>query len=274
MPTRSVALSLCLAMLALAGCTSSPVSLPDGVELSVFQNRSDYATRTLVIGVANGSPEPITVTRVEFSSPRFDGTAVWDRGTDLRAGGQVDLRVPLPVSVCGVAGAPSIRIIFTTASGLDGAATVTPDDPRDRLDEISREECLVEEVARLATITVGDDVDWAAGAHAPASVSIDVAPTGAAGELTVTAVRQTVLLALVDDNNARVPSLPHAGTVRFVPSRCDPHAVAEDKLGTVFPVEVSVDGTAGTISVGTISVAASDDTRVEIYDYIADFCGY
>lgn len=265
MPTRSALVFVVLAMLSLAGCTQPSDSLPEGVEISVFQNRSDYSTRTLVIGVANGSAGPLELERVEFSSPRFDATAVWDRGTTVRAGGQVDLRVPLPVSVCGVSGAPSIRVIFTTTSGMDGAATVIPVDSRDRLDEISREECLVDDVARLAAITVAKKVEWAAGAHAPAVVRLDVEPTGAAGDLSIDAVHQTVLLSLVDGN----PSGPNPDELRIVPARCDPHAVAEDKLGTVFAVDVTVDGTSG-----TISVAADDDTRVEIYDYIADYCGY
>jgi len=260
MPTRSALVTLLLATLALAGCSTPLDTLPEGVEILVFQNRSDYSTRTLVIGVVNGSTEPLELDRVEFSSPRFDDTAVWDRGTTVRAGGQVDLRVPLPVSVCGVSGAPSIRVMFTTASGMDGAATVTPVDSRDRLDEISREECLVKDVARLASITISRDVDWAAGAHAPATVRLEVERTDAAGDLTIDAVHQTVLLSLVDAN----PDAP-----KFVPARCDPHAVAEDKLGTVFAVDVTVDGTSG-----TISVAADDETRVEIYDYIADYCGY
>ena len=270
MPTRSVLVTVLLATLALAGCSASLDTeldtLPDGVEVSVFQNRSDYSTRTLVIGVANGSPEPLELERVEFSSPRFDDTAVWDRGTTVRAGGQVDLRVPLPVSVCGVSGAPSIRVSFTTSTGMDGAATITPVDSRDRLDQISREECLIEDVARLASITISRDVDWTPGAHAPATVRLEVERTDAAGDLSIDAVHQTVLLSLVD--GAPVAHVDTT-TLSFVPSRCDPHAVAEDKLGTVFPVDVTVDGTSG-----TISVAASDETRVEIYDFIADYCGY
>jgi len=268
MPTRSALVTVVLATLALAGCSASLDTeldtLPDGVEVSVFQNRSDYSTRTLVIGVANGGSEPLDLERVEFSSPRFDDTAVWDRGTTVRAGGQVDLRVPLPATVCGVSGAPSIRVIFTTSTGMDGAATITPVDSRDRLDQITREECLIEDVARLASITISRDVDWTPGAHAPATVRLEVERTDAAGDLSIDAVHQTVLLSLVDAAPAS-----NADTLSFVPSRCDPHAVAEDKLGTVFAVDVTVDGTSG-----TISVAASDETRVEIYDYIADYCGY
>ena len=49
---------------------------------------------------------------------------------------------------------------------------------------------------------------------------------------------------------------PLAVHLPLVPLRCDPHAVQEDKRGTVFTLEVEVDG-----EPGEIELAASEDMR-------------
>jgi hypothetical protein len=266
----------------LTACAPTNAQLPDGVQISVFQNRSDYASRTLVIGVVNTTDAPLHLDRAEFSSPRFSDASVWERGTTLRPGAQVDLRVPLAETVCGVESAPTVTLGFTI-DGVAGSATVVPVDDRGRLDEINREECLDDAVADAARLRIAESVTWRPGAHEPATVELDVAPeNGSTASLLIVSVAQTVLLALVDGSGERVDSLPVGVEVTadgasatsvllsFVPSRCDPHAVAEDKLGTLFPLEVRIDGG----EPGTIYVAASDDTKVQIYDYIADYCGY
>ena len=59
-------------------------------------------------------------------------------------------------------------------------------------------------------------------------------------------------------------------TVRFVPNRCDPHAVLEDKRGTFLPLRVRDE--AG--SEGIVFVGVTDAVRGEIYDWVNDYCGY
>jgi len=58
-----------------------------------------------------------------------------------------------------------------------------------------------------------------------------------------------------------------AVTLTLVPARCDPHAVAEDKRGTVFPLRVSVDGTSG-----TVYVAADAEVKAALYDFVRAAC--
>ena len=57
--------------------------------------------------------------------------------------------------------------------------------------------------------------------------------------------------------------------VPIVPLRCDPHAVMEDKRGTVFNVLVDVDGASG-----VVEVAAPEAMRGEILRWVADWCGF
>ena len=275
------ALLALILVVALAGCSPAAPELPDGVEATVFQNRSDYSTRTLVIGIINRSDAALTLTDATYASPSFTEVMRWERGTTLRAGAQVDLRVPLATVDCSATSADgTVSLGFLNADGTPGTALLKAVDTRARIPEIVRSECLGEIVAEVAGVSVAPGIDWTPGATAPATIRIDVQPVpGATGTLTIGDVHQTVLLALVDGTGARVESVPFDLAMRggdaatsihlsFEPSRCDPHAVAEDKRGTFFPLDVSVDDA----EPGLLYVAADDDTRGEIYEYIADYC--
>ena len=57
--------------------------------------------------------------------------------------------------------------------------------------------------------------------------------------------------------------------VPLVPLRCDPHAVMEDKRGTIFDVTVAFDGASG-----VVEVAAPAEVKGEILAWVADWCGF
>ena len=57
--------------------------------------------------------------------------------------------------------------------------------------------------------------------------------------------------------------------VPLVPFRCDPHAVQEDKRGTIFAVRVEVAG-----ELGDIDVFVGDELRGRILSWVVDWCGY
>ena len=274
-------LAAAIAVVALAGCAPSPAALPDGVTVSVFQNRFDYSTRTLQLKVANGTGSAITVTRAVFESTRFSQPAVWDRPQRIPAGGARDLAVRLPDPVCdGGTPADSVTLSFTLDDGTSGTAAVEPVDEQARLDTINDEDCLTASVAAVATIDPVGGLHWMPGAHSPATLELAVLPTGADGELTIVEAKGTVLLSLADGGGAPVTTLPVNATISagvgparipllLVPHRCDPHAVEEDKRGTFFPLEVSThDGRSG-----TVYVAVDDDVRRALYEFYADYCG-
>jgi hypothetical protein len=52
------------------------------------------------------------------------------------------------------------------------------------------------------------------------------------------------------------------------PARCDPHAVAEDKVGTLLPLRVRVGGREG-----VLKVDAGGLLRGHIYDFVTSACG-
>jgi hypothetical protein len=53
------------------------------------------------------------------------------------------------------------------------------------------------------------------------------------------------------------------------PARCDPHAVAEDKVGTLLPLRVRVGGREGVLKIG-----AGGLLRGRIYDFVTSACGH
>jgi len=266
----------------LAGCAGpAPASLPDGVTVSVFQNRFDYSQRVLELKVSNSTDTPFTVTSASFVSTRFATPAVWDKPQEIPDGAARDLKVQLAEPVCdSTAPKDSVKIAFTLDDGTSGTATVTPTDEQGRVDAINVEDCLGVSVATIASITPPAQVQWTPGAHEPAELDISVVPTGAAGSFTIHAAKGTVLLSLIDESSGepydmkldRVVDAKAGASViplELVPPRCDPHAIEEDKRGTFFPLDVETsDGRSG-----TIYIAVSDEVRRSLYEFYADYCG-
>ncbi len=273
--------SLVLVTVALTvGCSPAVATLPTEVTVSVFQNRFDYSLRQLELKVSNGTDAPLTVTRAALDSSRFATPAVWDRPQVVPAGAARDLRVQLTEPVCGEPVEDSVVLEFTLDDGRTGTATLVPSDETGRLDAINAEDCLGEAVAAIATIAAADAVEWMPGARAPATLDLIVTPTGAPGTLTVNFAKGTVLLSLVDATGVEVYDLPvdelfdsgsGPGVIRLsiIPARCDPHAVAEDKRGTFFPLEVETSLGAA----GRIYVPVSDEVRSSLYEFFGDYCG-
>ena len=68
---------------------------------------------------------------------------------------------------------------------------------------------------------------------------------------------------------AGATSTPTSVHLPLVPLRCDPHAVREDKRGTIFTLEVRVGG-----ELGEIELAASEDMRGSILTWVSNWCGF
>jgi len=277
---RPLALAAVLA-LGLDGCAPAAPELPAGVAVSAFQTRPDYGIRQLELKVANDSEAPITVLAVELHSSRFATPVRFDRPQRVPVGSARDLPVSLSEPTC-LEGAPVDEVVveFQLEDGRTGTATL-PIDDTSTLERITEEDCLAVAVAEHAAIAGPAEAVWTPGAHGPAVLDFTVTPTGAAGGLVISAVRSTVLLSLADEQGAAIyeqsvdlavdaASADGVIRVRVLPARCDPHAVAEDKRGTFFPVDVAIEGGPS----GTIDVPVSDAVRASLYDYVGDWCGF
>ncbi|MCT9819675.1 hypothetical protein N3K63_05170 [Microbacterium sp. W1N] len=272
--------------LLLAGCAATPADsaaaareLPAGMSAELIQLRSDVAARQAEVRIVNGTGEPIEVGAVSVADPRFRAPAerVVDRTSTLAPGATVDVRVQLGAAACGVAAEPAATLTLRGARGDEPFAAVVPiAEAIPFLAALHERECVQEGAERSADIALG--VFTPSDAGAPAALELQVAPRPGDGVLRITGIRETNLLTFdgvvggalaldIDqtgaDRSAQSVSLP------LRPARCDPHAVLEDKRGTVFRLLVEVDGVAG-----SFDLAASPELRGELLGWVARWCGY
>jgi len=285
-PAPLVCTALLACALLLAGCAPTPqAELPQGVTVSVYQSRTDLAVRQLQVTVHNASSIDLEIEGLVFDSEQFVESAVWAKPrTTIAAGRTVDLPVALPAARCDDGTPdPTATIDFALPGGAHGSATLPANDPDQRMPRLAIEDCLGQSAARYATISASilPRVEQLGGGLV-ARLDLRVEPRlvdGLDGALLIEEARGTVLLALADpvDGSAAASqpvaltvdgrSQTSAVTLTLVPARCDPHAVAEDKRGTVFPLRVGVDGASG-----TIYVAADAEVKAALFDFVRAAC--
>jgi hypothetical protein len=252
----------------------------EGLGLAILQNRPDYATRTLQLSVTTEGDEPVTVLAARFESPQFVAAAEWAGSAEVPAGLERRLPVALPAAVCPAPEGAASRLTVTVADG-SGERTVSarPADPFGGLARIAGEDCLGEAVSAVARLRLDDTLPVSgSGPDATARLTLHVdpaPPTGTPEELELESVSPTILLDPAEGTDWTVARAVAAGddpfaiTLDAVPARCDPHAVAEDKRGTVLPVAVRLGGISG-----TVHVVPSEAMKQALYDFIASACGY
>jgi hypothetical protein len=266
---------------ALTACTPQPAEtpaktqLPAGIQVELFQLRSDVAERGAQVRVINDSGEDLAITSLTFADDWFAEPATRDRESTIPAGRTVDLRFALPESACEDepdAASRTSRVTLELEGG--GSATVDVADPLGFTTLIHEKECLRHDLARVATL------EWAAftpsSAPLPAELQLAITPAGGAESAELVEVQTTNLLQFADQPTPFPLGTTETGSdaasqvsVPIVPLRCDPHAVMEDKRGTVFNVLVRVDG-----AEGVVEVAAPEAMRGEILRWVSDWCGF
>lgn len=283
--SHAVAL-LALAAAALTGCAPygppplEPTALPSGVTASFEQLRSDVATRQAEVRIRNDSTHRLRVESVTVDDPRFDGVAerVLDHTSTVAAGATADIRVQLPPMACPAPeGAVSTATIAYTLDGVAGVATAQLTDTLSFLPPLHERECRAAALATAAEVAF--TAFTAADAGAPGVLEITVTPTGA-GTAELTGIYGTNLLRPVlpgeSDGVWPLGVAVHEGDTEPIvvrlpiePTRCDAHAVMEDKRGTVFRLEAVLGG-----EPGQVELAADDALRGRLLAWVAHWCGY
>jgi hypothetical protein len=273
----------CLSVVALAAGCSAPhpptretTALPDGIRFEVMQGRTDYTSGTLVLRAINEGTADVTLSGATVSWPGFAEPAEWRKTTTLPAGRTVDLRTPLPGMNCGTGVDDSSAPTLTVDLGNHSPVVLAVDDPLGTLTRVHGIECVGARVNRVATIDLAAPLRVeGAGADAVAVLTLRFTPTGEDGSVRVSSVASTPLLAPQDGSDSwplsiSVDAATTVSTVelRVRPARCDPHAIAEDKIGTVLVLSVHVDG-----SDGAYRYPVDDATRNGLYEFVKSVCG-
>ena len=273
---RLAVLALVAAAAGLTGCAAAPQPL-DGIRVVVYQPRTDIALGRLALQVVNDSARDLEVVGARLRIEDAVADAVWPgTGTTVVAGRTLDLRAPLPVFTCEEPGGAEVEVEYRDGA-TGGTLRLTPEDPYDLLPRLREEQCLDDRIAEIAVVTPREL--RVADPSGPAVLVLDVAPTGAPGTVLVESVAGTTLLQPAPDGVAAHGAAPlgvelsadgpRELAVPFLPNRCDAHALADDKIGTIIPFEVTLDdGTAG-----RWLVPSPDDIKGAFYGYYAAHCG-
>jgi hypothetical protein len=285
---RAAAGTVMAAGLVLAGCAGPPSAtpdptptLPEGVTVELAQLRADVAPRQAQVRVVNGSNAAITVRQVRVEDPRFDGPAarvIADRTSTIAAGGVVDIRVQLPAVDCTAPDDGEAEVVLEIVGESSSAeVTAAAPDALGFLTPLHARECLQERVADAATLAFTGFQPSAPGE--PAALELTVTPTGA-GEATIVGLERTNLLEFAGSSAQEelhplgltvlaTDTEPVVVQIPLLPFRCDPHAVLEDKRGTIFDVRVEREGESG-----EFTLFVGDELRGRILTWVGDWCGF
>ncbi|NLG21227.1 MAG: hypothetical protein GX555_07320 [Actinomycetales bacterium] len=265
-----------------AHAPTTSASQLQGLTASVYQSRMDVAAGQVEAQLTNGSGIGFTVRRLSlestgFRSPMTSGLS----GIMIGPGRVVDLPVPLGGAVCaGDSLAYEVHLDYELDDGRTGTVVVPASDQGGRMADLHAAQCLASEADTVATLTLtGPPEERELAGTLVADLTVAVAPAGGTGELELVRVRNTTLLQFVDpDTGERQPDgHPVAVTVAggdnpstivltVVPACCDAHAIADDKQGTRFRVDVRLDGREGTVTV------AAPEVTTALYGFVQRAC--
>ena len=227
--------------------TEAEIELPVGVLVAVpTQNREDPAKNQFQIQIHNATPDRLDLAAVQFV---WDGytTPMTDRDSIVVGGQVIDFPVPFPGATCVGDGTRA------TMPNLDEARVLLVLDSGEQLevpvvDQWHLARKLYEEDCEKQMIESQVTIEWVGLGEAEfegrpvTEGELRLTRRAGSGEITVLSVSDTIpfvfravdtaigepVVTLADD--AEQVSVP----VRFLESRCDPHALAEIKQPTKF----------------------------------------
>jgi len=280
-PAIVATLVVALAAGLLAACAPPSAELPDGVTTIVFQPRTEVANGRLAIRISNDSDETLTVLGAEYDSPDYSAPIVWHRHeAPLAPGTAIDLRVEPPRPSCAETASAepaTVLLDFRLENGATGQAVLEPGDPWNHFPQIPEALCLGLLLSDATEVTT-DRVESDGLPRHPGTLVLSLTPSGGDARATLDAVRSAILIGLRDADGEPAQRLavdlelagsdaPQELRFTIAPDRCDPHAIAEDKVGTLLPIEVTVGSRSG-----LIRLPSSDEFRAQVYAFVQSYC--
>ena len=255
---------------------------PLQITVEVNQSRDQYGKQNIQLLFTNVSGGPLNMAAARLSSPLFQEDILWQPtggGLELPPNQPKSIPVRLPTPVCrgqstSQQSVAHVRYSEPGRAGLLEAAPVAVD-PFGVLERNNMELCLAAEAAAVADIALDRRLEVGAdGRTAVVRLVITPKETDGAGKtMTIGSIDGTTLIAEPADRpwprDVRIVqgTGPTQLRLRIRPARCDPHAIAEDKVGTLLPLHVSAGG-----GQGLLKIAAGTELRAQIYDFVTAAC--
>ncbi|MEJ7635629.1 hypothetical protein [Aeromicrobium sp.] len=248
--------------------------LPSDVTMQVDQTRLERKTRNAFVRVDNDSGQTMVVSRFVLSSPRFDDVQ-WQGDETLEPGQQADLEFVMPPSRCGKGVEASVKLTYRLGDSGARESEAAADDPFQSIGLLMDRDCARNTLAEAADLRVGTPTVVGSGGTSLLNLPITLTPTGKRDDIRFGGFESTPLFRQAGDSPVDVdthidPSSPTEIVMSVAPARCDPHALAEDKVGRLFGIRVL----APELPRGSSFYLPLDrDQRLAFYDYIRARCG-
>lgn len=269
---RSLTGLVLTAALLLAGCSGvETTDAPDGMQVHLDQSRIKRQTREVFLRVNNPTEKPVRVTAFRLTSARFDPVA-WKGDETIGAGYVRDLRFQLPQSRCGTDLDGHVRLDYRIGDGDTRRSTLSVDDLYGTVGLAMDRDCARTTLDGAADLETGEPTTTTVGSQLTLTLPVTLTPTGRKDDVAFGGYESTVLFNVEPAPGRPVVLTGEAKDVplTLVPARCDAHALAEDKVGTLIGVRVE----APTLPEGTsFYLPISAATRTALHDFYADACG-
>jgi hypothetical protein len=252
--------------------------------VEINQSRDQYGKQAILLQLTNITGGPLAVEEAGVSTPLFRGELRWHPAgapLELPPGQPKSLPVQLPAPECTDRSAPSeetLASVLFTVPGQSSSQELTlgAGDPFGVLGRNNAELCLAAGAAAVADIALDSSLEVAADSRT-AVVRLVVTPKArvdvGAKSLVLDHILGTTLLAEAPGHpwptgiSIEQGGPPVEWRLWIRPARCDTHAVAEDKVGTLLPLHVRADGREG-----QLKVAADAVLRGQLYDFVTRAC--
>jgi len=270
-----------LLLLAGAGCGGADeaapgparVDLPDGLTAFADQGRLYRMTRTAYVRLTDEDPDrSVTVTRAVIRSDRF-GEVEWTGEKTFVNG--ADLKFEVPRGPCGAGGDLTVTRTYRLDDGPWRESRTTAPDEYGAIDLFLDRDCAEATLAEAADLELGAPRVVGAGRRSVWELPVTMTPTGERDDVAFAGFEDTVLFKQVGGSAAaprgtQLTGAPVEVLLRLVPTRCDPHALAEDKVGTLVAVDVVAPGLEEGAS---FHLPIGDERRASLRGFFATHCG-
>jgi hypothetical protein len=269
---------LCGAVLVsgLAACGDEPERepLPSGVVMHVDQTRLERKTRHVFVRVENDTKRSLTVTGFVLTSPRF-AHVTWKGDESMAPGEQSDLEFTMPPGRCGESVDASVRLTYLLGDSGERESVGKADDPYQAIGLMLDRDCARNTLAEAADLEVGTPTIDGSGPSSVLRLPIMLTPTGKRDDVRFGGFESTPLFRQADDSPVGVDEpisskQPTRIVMSVVPARCDPHALAEDKVGRLFGMRVMAPGLPAD---SWFYLPLDHDQREAFYAYFRARCG-
>ena len=274
---RALAL-LCSAVLVagLAACGGSQRKpLPAGIVMHVDQSRLERKTRHVFVRVQNHTEKRISIAAFTLTSPRFDRVK-WNGDESIAPGLETDLEFTMPPTRCGKDVDPTVRLTYRYGDSGQRESIGKADDPYEAIGLLMDRDCARNILAEAVTLRVGTPTVVGKGATSVLHLPVTLTPTGGRSDVRFGGFESTPLFRQGDDSPVDVDkpissTEPTRLVMEVVPARCDPHALAEDKVGRLFGMRVLAPDLPKDSS---FYLPLDHDQRAAFYDYFHLRCGH